>query len=79
MSKSRIILQAVGDQDKYLTIGAKSTLFKNKHKRHTLFGKDWNIINSNYKNVSNLVLENQDKMVLLEIEFQQKMILLKGV
>ena len=40
MSNSRIILQAVGDQDKYLTIGAKSTLFKNKHRRHTLFGKD---------------------------------------
>ena len=56
MSNSRIILQAVGDQDKYLTIGAKSTLFKNKHKRHTLFGKDWNIINSNYKNVSNFAL-----------------------
>jgi len=53
MSNSRIILQAVGDQDKYLTIGAKSTLFKTKHKRHTLFGKDWNIINSNYKNSAN--------------------------
>ena len=53
MSNSRIILQAVGDQDKYLTIGAKSTLFKNKHRRHTLFGKDWNIINSNYKNSAN--------------------------
>ena len=53
MSNARIILQATGEQDQYLTTGAKSTLFKNKPKRHTLFGKDWNIMNANYKNVSN--------------------------
>ena len=53
MSNSRIILQAVGEQDSYLTKDAKSTLFKNKSRRHTLFGLDWNVINSNYKNSSN--------------------------
>ena len=53
MSDSRIILQAIGDQDAYLTKGAKSTLFKTKHRRHTLFGQDWNIINSNVKNSPN--------------------------
>lgn len=56
MSNSRIILQAVGEQDSYLTKDAKSTLFKNKSRRHTLFGQDWNVINSNYKNSSNFAL-----------------------
>lgn len=56
MSNSRIMLQAVGEQDSYLTKDAKSTLFKNKYRRHTLFGQDWNIINSNYKNSANFGL-----------------------
>ena len=52
MSNSRIILQAVGDQDKYLTV-RQNQLYSKISRRHTLFEEDRNIINSNYKNSSN--------------------------
>jgi len=52
MSNARIMLQATGEQDSFLTTGAKHTLFKEYHRRHALFGLDWNIINLNYNNTT---------------------------
>ena len=50
MSHARIVLQTVGEQDTYLTKNAKHTHFKKNYRKHTTYGIDWNIINSNYKN-----------------------------
>lgn len=49
MSNTRIMLQATGEHDRYLTTDPKHTLFKKNHKTHTIFGTDWNIINVNPK------------------------------
>mgnify|MGYP001371233500 CR=1 FL=1 len=56
MSGSKIILQATGEQNNYLNIGAKHTLFKKNSKRYTMFGLDWSIINANYSNSENFGL-----------------------
>ena len=51
MSHSRIVLQAVGSQDAFLTTNSKHTHFKKTHRNHTQFGLDWSIINANDKNI----------------------------
>ena len=45
MSHARIVLQAVGSQDAFLTKNSKHTHFKKTHRNHTQFGLDWSIIN----------------------------------
>tara|TARA_B100000575_G_C23143146_1_gene665925 strand:+ start:10839 stop:12041 length:1203 start_codon:yes stop_codon:yes gene_type:complete len=50
MSGSKIILQAIGEQNTYLNKNAKHTLFKKNPRRYSAFGLDWSVINSNYKN-----------------------------
>lgn len=58
MSHARIVLQTVGAQDTYLTKNAQHTHFKKKYRKHTLYGTDWNIMNSNFKNVDNFASPN---------------------
>ena len=44
MSGAKIILQAVGEQNTYLTKEAKHTLFKKTPRRYSAFGLDWNLL-----------------------------------
>ena len=53
MSNAKIILQTIGEQDKYLTKNSQYTHFKSEHRRYSQFGTDWIIINNNYKGSAN--------------------------
>ena len=46
MSNARIILGAVGPEDKYLIDNTKNTFFKKSYKRYTYFGMNWSVISN---------------------------------
>ena len=56
MSHARIVLQAVGSQDAFLTKNSKTYAFQKTHRNHTQFGLDWSIINANDKNLRKIML-----------------------
>ena len=66
MSNARIILQTVGDQDRYLTGNAQYTHFKSEHKRYSQFGTDWIIINNNFKGLPNYGQPNSNYYFRIE-------------
>ena len=66
MSHARIVLQAVGSQDAFLTKNSKHTHFKKTHRNHTQFGLDWSIINANDKNLRDYASPNSSHYFRLE-------------
>ena len=80
MSDARIVLQATGEQDEYLTTNANSTFFKKKYETYSDYGSNWIQLSNNDKGVDNFVTPgnslyfriNQDGDVINEIYLKIK-------
>lgn len=54
-SQARLALQAIGEQDVYLTQGSQHTFFKSAHRTHSAFGTDWIVVTNNDKNKEHFI------------------------
>ncbi len=55
MSNARIILKAIGEENKILNENPTNTFFKSEIRTHTQFGSGWIVVSNNNKNTSNYV------------------------
>lgn len=80
MSDARIVLQATGEQDEYLTKNANSTFFKKKFETYSDYGSNWIQLSNNDKGIDNFVMPgkslyfriNQDGDLINEIYLKIK-------
>ena len=68
MSDARIVLQATGEQDEYLTKNANSTFFKKKFETYSDYGSNWIQLSNNDK-----IFKKDDVVVLIFTPFNSKL------